>query len=141
MRDRVFITLSIISVLFSVVLLGCSKEVKKPSEESILARQAMEVVSAIKEAYMKEDRDTLLRLSTSEEVFALFSFSAMPEDLEFTFRWVDVYDSKAEVYVSWKAKKGKVSPEKEQKGLCLFVLEGRPFKLKKILRENPFLNN
>ena len=124
-------------VLFS----ACSKnELKRTPEEANIAREAMDAVLAIRSAYMEGNPEGIKTLSVSEDVLKYFSFSQRPSSLEFLFRWVELYDSKAEVYVSWKAIK-KIEDavsEREQRGLCLFVLEGKPFKLKKIMRENPF---
>lgn len=131
---------------FAIVLLGsfmfaCSKsEVKKPSEEAILAKEAIELVKTIREAYMNNNEDTIRELSVSDEIIKKISFSNKPSELEFIFRWIEIKDNKAEVYVSWKAlwsQKGD-SKKFEVKGLCLFVLEGKPFRLVKIMRENPF---
>ncbi len=137
-------TVGVLTLLFLLIttMNACSKEVKRPSEESIIAKEAMEVVLEIKEAYMNKDRERLEKLLVSKEVMDNFSFFDIPGEMEFIFRWIDIYDSKADVYVSWKIVPasplaGDVSTQ-ELKGLCLFVLEGRPFKLKKILRENPF---
>lgn len=129
---------------FAIVLLGsfmfaCSKsEVKKPSEEAILAKEAIELVKTIREAYMNNNEDRIRELSVSDEIIKKISFSDKPSELEFTFRWIEIKDNKAEVYVSWKALWKEDSKSREIKGLCLFVLEGKPFRLVKIMRENPF---
>lgn len=139
------VTVLTLLFLLMTTMNACSKEVKRPSEESIIAKEAMEVVLEIKEAYMNKDRERLEKLLVSKEVMDNFSFFDIPREMEFIFRWVDIYDSKADVYVSWKIVPATVTSPlagdvstQELKGLCLFVLEGRPFKLKKILRENPF---
>ncbi|MFN3739539.1 MAG: hypothetical protein ACK4TF_02550 [Thermodesulfovibrionales bacterium] len=144
MKFKIF-PLNIFS-FFVVALLGsfifaCSKsEVKKPSEEAIAAKEAIELVNTIKEAYMTNNEDRIRELSASDEVIKKISFSDKPSDLEFIFRWIEIKDNKAEVYVSWKA----LWPQRENsknmdvKGFCLFILEGKPFRLVKIMRENPF---
>lgn len=133
-------------VLFGSFIFACSKsEVKKPSEEAIIAKEAIELVNTIKEAYMNNNEDKIRELSANDEVIKKISFSGKPSDLEFIFRWIEIKDNKAEVYVSWKAlwkSVAKVTVEDskyiESKGFCLFILEGKPFRLVKILRENPF---
>jgi hypothetical protein len=137
--------------IFILLFSSCSKdEVKGPSQEAIIAKEAMDLVNSIKEAYMAQDEEKIKQMISSEQVLKDLSFSggpvtSPPTSLEFLFRWIDIYNSKggevtvADVYVSWKGLWKKDSQEIEQKGLALFVLEGRPFKLKKILRENPFV--
>ncbi len=123
-----------------IILFSCSKdEIKRPSQEAIIAKEAMDIVNSIKDAYMANDDEKLKQLINSEQVFQSISLSERPASLEFLFRWVDIFDSKVDVYVSWKGLWKKGPEEVEQKGFALFVLEGKPFKLKKILRENPFL--
>lgn len=132
--------------IFILLFSSCSKdEIKGPSQEAIIAKEAMDLVNSIKEAYMAQDEEKIKQMIDSEQVLKDLSFSggptvtSPPTSLEFLFRWIDIYDSKADVYVSWKGLWKKDSKEIEQKGLALFVLEGKPFKLKKILRENPFV--
>jgi len=133
------ILIGITVILFN----SCSKdEIKRPSPEAIIAKEAMDLVNSIKEAYMVQDEERIKQLIGSEQVLNNFSFGGEGSrltSLEFLFRWVDVYDSKADVYVSWTGLWKKGSQEIEQKGFALFVLEGKPFKLMKILRENPFV--
>lgn len=126
---------------FITLFVACSKgEVKRPSEEAIIAKEAMEFVRALKEAYMDGDEEKMKEMLVSEEVLKNFSMEDKPYLLEFTFRWIEIKEPerKAEVYVTWQGVWKKAGQENEARGFCLFVLEGRPFKLSKILRENPF---
>lgn len=123
------------------IFTACSKgEVKGPSEEAIIAKEATDFLRTLKDAYMSGDEERLKEMLISEELLKNFSMQDKPALLEFTFRWIEIKeaDKKVEVYVTWQGLWKRGRSDNETRGLCLFVLEGRPFKLSKILRENPF---
>ncbi|MCX7794436.1 MAG: hypothetical protein N2257_08575 [Thermodesulfovibrionales bacterium] len=129
-------------ICFFLVIFSCSKaEVKRPSEEAIIAKEAMDFVNGLKKAYMDGDEERLKEMLLYNELIKKFSMIDRPSKLEFTFRWIEIKEEekKAEIYVAWRGYWKKEGVEEEARGLCLFVLQGRPFKLSKILRENPFL--
>lgn len=131
----------ILTIICIALLSACSKgEVKRPSEEAIIAKEAMDFIKTLKESYMRGDEERLREMFVSEELIKSFSIKDRPSDLEFTFRWIEIKEreKKTDVYVTWKGRWKKDTGDMETRGLCLFVLEGRPFRLAKILRENPF---
>lgn len=136
-----FLTLTLISALFFSLLTSCGKgEVKKVSQESKIAQEAFGLAETIKNAYIKDDRETLERSSTKdgyrELIGAIKSFDSA--ELTFTPTWIEIEDSLVYLNVSWMgtwAVRGRIT---EDRGMAVFVFEGRPLKLAQIQRSNPF---
>lgn len=128
----------LISVLFLVSCGG--KEVKKVSPESKLAQEAFEFAETLKDAYLKNDRAALERNSTQEGYKELIggikNFSSA--ELTLTPTWVEIQDSTVKLTVSWKGTWTVTGKTTEDRGIAIFVLEGRPLKLVQIQRANPF---
>jgi hypothetical protein len=140
-KIRDFIILHFYFLILILLLASCSKkEVKHVSEESKIAQEAFRLAETIKDAYIRNDRATLERNSTKdgyrELIGAIKSFDSA--ELTFTFGRVEIEDSVAYLHVLWKGTwivKGKRT---EDRGMAIFVLEGRPLKLAQVLRANPF---
>jgi hypothetical protein len=120
---------------------GCGKdEVKQVSQESKTAQEAFKVADILRNAYMHNDRVALEENSTKdgyrELINAIKSFETV--DLTFTPRWVEIQDSEVHLTLSWKGRWSVRGKSTEERGVAIFVLEGKPLKLAKVLRENPF---
>jgi len=134
-------TLIFIYLITILLLVSCGKgEVKQVSQEAKIAQEAFGLAETIRNAYIKNDIETLERSSTKdgykELIGAVKTFDTA--DLTFTPIWVEIEDSKVSLSVSWKGiwiVRGKTT---EERGVAIFLLEGRPLKLAKVLRENPF---
>lgn len=136
LKTKIFIYLFIIFFLIS-----CGgKEVKKVSPESKLVQEAFTLVETIKKAYLKNDLETLEKNSTKEGfrelVGAMKSFNSA--ELTFTPTWVEIEDSTVNLNISWKGTWSVRSKVNEERGVALFVFEGKPLKLSQIKRSNPF---
>jgi hypothetical protein len=135
------ISLVIIYLLTILLLVSCGKgEVKQVSQESKIAQEAFGLAETIRNAYIKNNIETLESSLTKdgykELIGAIKTFDTA--ELTFTPIWVEIEDSKVSLSVSWKGTwivRGKTT---EERGVAVFLLEGRPLKLAKILRENPF---
>lgn len=134
-----------ISLLIGILVLtgisGCSKkEVKHVSEESKIAQEAFGLAETIRDAYIRTDRATLERNSTKdgyrELIGAIKSFDSA--ELTFTFGRVEIEGSVAYLHVLWKGTWIVNGKRTEDRGMAIFVLEGRPLKLAQVLRANPF---
>jgi len=130
-------------LLFVSILLIAScgkKEVKKVSPESKIAHEVFGIAETIRNAYVKNERATLERNSTKEGyrelIGAMKSFDSV--ELTFTPRWVDIEDSVIYLNVSWKGTWVVSGKKTEERGMAIFVLEGKPPKLARVLRANPF---
>ncbi len=136
LKTKIFIYLFIIFFLIS-----CGgKEVKKVSPESKLVQEAFTLAETIKKAYLKNDLETLEKNSTKEGfrelVGAMKSFNSA--ELTFTPTWVEIEDSTVNLNISWKGTWSVRSKVNEERGVALFVFEGKPLKLSQIKRSNPF---
>jgi hypothetical protein len=136
-----FAFLIFIYLITVLLLTSCGKgEVKRVSQESKTAQEAFELAETIRNAYTKNDLETLEKSSTKDGYRELIGDMKTFDSAELTFTptWVEIEDSKVSLSVSWKGTwivRGKTI---EERGLAIFLLEGRPLKLAKVLRENPF---
>ncbi len=132
----------ILLLIFLMVPFSCGKkEVKPPSLESKTAQEAFALSESIREAFIKSDSDTLIKDSTENGFKEITSGSKSYEsvELEFTPRWVDIEQTQVMVNVAWKSKWTLKGKPVEDRGMAVFVMEGKPLKLAKIMRTNPFV--
>ncbi len=117
------------------------KEVKPPSQESKTAQEAFALSESIREAFTKNDSDTLQKDSTESgfKDIAGGKRAHSSVELEFTPRWVDIEQTQVMVNIAWKSKWTIAGKQVEDRGMAVFVMEGKPLKLAKILRANPFV--
>jgi len=136
-----FTFLIFIYLIGVLLLLSCGKkEVRPVSLESKITQEAFGLAETIRNAYIKNDRETLERSSTKdgyrELIGVIKSFDSA--ELTFTPTWVEIEDSVVSVNVSWKGTWIAGGKRTEDRGLAVFVFEGRPLKLSQVLRANPF---
>jgi hypothetical protein len=134
-------TALIILLIFLMVPSACSKkEVKPVSQESKTAEEAMGLAEKIRDAFVKNDRDSLLRDTTESGFKDIFadgkSFDSV--ELVFTPRWVDIEQARVTLNLTWKSKWTIQDKQVEDRGMAVFEMEGQPLKLTKIIRSNPF---
>jgi hypothetical protein len=130
-------------LFFILVFLSAScgkKEVKPVSEDSKIAQEAFRLAEVIKDAYIKNDRSTIEKNSAKdgyrEIIEARKNFDSA--EITFTFRWVEIEGSTVNLHVAWNGTWIVKGQRTEDRGLAVFVMEGKPLKLAKVLRENPF---
>jgi len=135
---RILFLLTVLSLLFFSACGG--KEAKKVSPESLLAQEAFELAETLKRAYVEKDRSDLERNSTEtvyrEIIGSMKNFDSA--ELSFTPTWVEIQDSNVHLTVSWKGTWAMKGKNTEERGLAVFVFEGKPLKLSQVQRSNPF---
>ena len=140
-------TLTGLPVLFLCALLlvlmaacGGKKEVKQVSQESRISQEAFSVVEQLRTAYLKRDFAVIADHCTTggyrEIVNSLKHFDSV--DLTFTPRWVEMEKAKVYVNVSWQGSWKVGKDTFRERGMAVFLFEGTPLKLAKIVRGNPF---
>lgn len=138
MRNALYILI----IIFPLILSCGKQEVKPVSEESKIAQEAFNLAEVIKNAYVKNDRLTIERNSTKEEYQELIGAMKRFDNAELflTPRKVDIKEDLT-VYLSltWNGTWTEGGKRTEDRGMAIFVMEGRPLKLSRILRENPFV--
>jgi hypothetical protein len=125
----------------ALLLASCGKkEVKPVSQESKLAQEAFALAETLKNAYLRNNLGSLEENSTidgyRELIRAIKAFDSA--ELTFTPTWVEIGDSVVYLTVSWKGIWTVRGKSTEERGLAIFVLEGRPLKLAQVQRSNPF---
>jgi len=131
----------LIFVSGSFFLLSCGKkQMKKVSDESMIAQQAFQLAETLRHAYVKNDRATLQKNSTKDGYRELIGALKRFDEAELTFtpRWVEIEDSMVYLNVAWKGTWIVAGKKFEERGMAIFVLEENPLKLSRVLRANPF---
>jgi len=143
LRRTAIRTLTVFVGLFVATFLMSScgkKEVKPVSQESKLAQEAFQLAETLRNAYVKNDRETFVDNCTNdgyrELVGAIKKFDKA--ELIFTPTWVEIKDSSVYLSVSWKGVWTLGTKTREERGLGVLVLDGKPLKLAKVQRDNPF---
>ena len=133
---------SLLCTLLLVFMAACGgkKEVKQVSQESRISQEAFSVVEQLRTAYLKRDFTVIADYSTTEGyrevVDSLKYFDSV--DLTFTPRWVEMEKAKVYVNVSWQGSWKVGKDTFRERGMAIFLFEGTPLKLAKIVRGNPF---
>jgi hypothetical protein len=128
------------SILLFITACGGEKEVKKESYDYRITREAFSVAEALRTAYMKKDFSSIQQLSTkegfSEIIDSIRHFESV--DLTFTPKWVEIEKSKIYLNVAWKGIWIAGGETTRERGMAVFLLDGSPLKVSKVLRGSPF---
>jgi hypothetical protein len=124
------------------ILAGCSGNKKKPTEDSIIAMEALSTVDELRSAYESKKFSEMARHLSTETYRKvtgnLKSFESV--ELGFTTRWIEINrdGDLVDMLVMWQGKweTGKGTVEKD--GSVQFILKGKPLKIVKIKRLSPF---
>ncbi len=143
-RNSIFLNFTFLIFIYLIgvlLLLSCGKkEVKLVSPESKIVQEAFGLVETIRNAYIKNDRETLEKNSTNdgyrELIGAIKSFDSA--ELTFTPTRVEIENSAVSLNISWKGTWVVKDKKTEDRGMAVFVLEGMPLKLARVQRANPF---
>ena len=141
MHQAPYMFMSFVVSLLILLLTSCGgKEVKPVSPESKSAQEAIVLAETIRNAYIKNDRETIEKHSTSDGYGVLIGMIKSFDSAELTFTptWVEIENSAVSLNISWKSTWVVKDKKIEDRGLAVFVFEGRPLKLSQVLRANPF---
>jgi len=142
-----FWTSGLILLVFLMILTACGgkKEVKQVSTESRLAQEAFAVAEVLRSAYVKKDFSTIAENCTAtgyrDIVDSIKHFDSA--ELTFTPRWVEIEGTRApqaKLYlnIAWRGSWSVGGDTIKERGMAVFLFEGRPLKLSRIVRGNPF---
>ncbi len=125
-----------------LILISCGKkEVKQVSQESKTSIEAFALAESIKIAFIKNDTIALQKNSSEEGYKDITANKKGFDTVELTFtpRWVEIENNQIFVNIAWKSTWITSGRRTEGRGMAVFVMDGRPLKLTKILRSNPFV--
>ena len=129
-------------LLACMLLVSCSKkEVKQTTQESKTASEAFSVAEKIKNAFVKKDLATIQK-NTTESGFRDITKGKQvfdSADITFTPRWVEIEGDQMLVNISWKSAWLLSGRKMDERGMAVFVMEGNPLKVTRIIRANPFV--
>lgn len=133
-----YIVLPLLLVIFSF---GCTgKESVKPSADSLLAKEAVNRIDIIKNAYEAKDTGILrnqIHADISESVLKNIQFEKA--EMSFSPRMVRITGETVIVNLNWKGLWRFAQDKKyENRGLANFVLQRDTLKLIQIEGDNPF---
>jgi hypothetical protein len=129
-------------LLFGVLLVSCGKkEVKQVSQDSKMALEAFTVAETVKNAFMVNDDITLKKNSTEAGYRDIMENKKAYDRVELTFtpRWVEIENNQLQVNIAWKGVWVAAGKSTEERGMAVFVMDGAPLKITKVLRANPFV--
>jgi hypothetical protein len=133
---------SALCLLALVLALACGgkKEVKQVSPESKLSLEAFSIAEEVRAAYVKKDFSTIKEISTADGYRDIIDSIKHFDSVELTFtpKWVEIEKSVVELNVAWKGTWTVGGETIAERGMAVFLLEGSPLKLSKVLRGNPF---
>lgn len=133
-------TAIILAVFVLVAGCGGKKEVKTVSYESRIYQEAISVVEALRVAYLKKDFSAISEKATkqgySEIMGSVRHFDSA--ELTFTPNWVSIEQPKVFLNASWKGSWTVGTETFRERGTAVFILEGKPLRLSRISRGNPF---
>lgn len=126
--------------LFVLSACGGKKEVKQVSMESRIARDAIGIIESIKESYIKKDLSSISERATKEGYRDIMDSIKHFDSVELTFtpRYVEIEQTKVYLNIAWKGTWLVGNETFRERGMAVFLLEGNPLRLSKILRGNPF---
>ncbi|QWR76652.1 hypothetical protein [Candidatus Magnetomonas plexicatena] len=132
----------VLLIMSIFLVMSCSKKAIKPvSLESQTAQSVIETINMLKTAYVHKDEAALTRYTTDFGFSSNFKAAAMDfssAELSFTPMWVDIKSDTLQVQVSWTGKWVYHGHNIEENGVAGFVVTGPPYRVDKILRDNPF---
>ncbi len=119
---------------------GGKKEVKPVSQESLISREAFSVAEALRDAYEKKDFSAMADRSTKEGYREIIDSVKHFDSVELTFtpKWVEIEKAMVYLNVAWKGSWTVGKETIRERGMAVFLLEGTPLKLSKIVRGSPF---
>lgn len=124
-----------------MLFFACSKkEVKTVSQESNIALEVFALAETLKNAFISGDLETV-RAATTEEGYKKVTGDKRDADsvvMTFTPRWVEIDKNKIYVNIAWNSTWVLAGKRVEERGMAVFIVEGKPLKLNEILRANPF---
>ena len=131
----------VLLVCCAAVSCGGKKEVKQVSQESKAATEAFVLAETIKDAFIANNLDTLQKNSTTEGFRDITANTKTFDrvELSFTPRWVEIESSQLMLNIAWKSTWMRSGQQSEERGMAVFVMEGTPLRVSKILRANPFV--
>ena len=133
----------ILLLLLAVALIvSCGKkEVKQVSQDSKMALEAFALAETVKNAFVVKDDITLKKSSTEDGYRDISANTRQYDRVEVTFtpRWVEIENNQLHVNIAWKSVWVVSGKSTEERGMAVFVMEGVPLRVSKVLRGNPFI--
>lgn len=129
----------VILITLTFVFLGCGKDNVKPSDDSLLTTEALNVINTVKTAYQEKDKDTLknyLDPALAGSVFKGLFFKKA--ELSFTPKRVNINGSTVMVNLNWMGTWVIEGKTIKRRGVAVFVFRGSPMRLIRVDGDNPF---
>lgn len=135
--------LLILTLILSFAVVSCGKrEVKVATEDSKIATEAISIIHAVKEAYVKRDLRAI-EMNTTKDGFRTISGNMkMFDSAELTFNpvLIEIKDDMVRVNISWRGTWKQAGKTIQERGMGVFVLKGSPLRVDRILMSNPFVH-
>jgi hypothetical protein len=134
----------ILFIAMAALLLGAcaKKQVKVQTEDSKIAVEAFALAENMRAAYVNKNFEAFESYATDRGLRdvnrGLKEFEKV--ELSFTPKWVEIDGGTLVLNVSWEGTWTIRGREREERGMAVFELTGRPLRLNRIIRSSPFKN-
>lgn len=131
-----------LGVIFLTLISACGgkEPVKQQSLDSRMSEEAFSIAEALRTAYVNKDFASVTDRCTQEAykdfIDSIKFFDSV--ELVFTPRWAEIEKSKLYLNVGWKGSWIVGKETVRERGMAVFLFEGTPLKLSKIVRGSPF---
>lgn len=142
MRNLKLFLLITALLVAGLMTVSCSKkQVRQPSQESKTSLEAFALAETVKNAFIKNDKAALQNNSTEEGYRDITANKQGYDtvDITMTPRWVEIETDHLLVNLAWKSTWVVSGRRTEERGMAVFKMQGKPLKVTKILRGNPFI--
>lgn len=134
---RVFL----LALILIIGLSGCAGRKKvKPTEDSITARNALNAVSIIRDAYVRKEKKIMgekVAEPLAEEIVRTMTFDET--DLSFTTRFIRITAEQVMVQLNWQGIWTAGGNKAEDRGSGTLVFQRGTMKLSQVEGDNPFI--
>jgi hypothetical protein len=120
-------------------LSGCAGDRVKPSEDSMIARNALESVNAIMDAYTRKEEAVIREKAVaplSDDIVRMLTFDRA--ELSFNARFIHITASQVSVKLNWQGRWTAGGDELQDRGSGTLVLDRDTMRLAKVEGDNPF---
>ena len=136
---RIFVICSLVLVLVSAC--GGKKEVKEETPDAKISKEAISIAETVRSAYVEKTFSSIQWVSTEDAYKAILNSVKHFDSVELTFtpKWVEIEKTMVYLNVAWNGTWTVGGETTRERGMAIFLFDGQPLKLSKIIRGSPFV--
>jgi len=128
-------------VFFLLSSCGGKKEVKEESPDAKTSQEVISMAEVLRSAYAEKNYSSVQWISTQDAYKAFLNSVRHFDSVELNFipKWVEIEKTKVYLNVAWNGTWTVGGETSRERGMAVFLFEGKPLKLSKIVRGSPFI--